>query len=147
MNFLKRIWVWILLTGLLVGLVLFARDYFSFYYPLPRAGTGAVIGKLDLGTEADRGYTAQDLYLAPSLESSQSNMPPVVAFSYATDPHPIAYDSNGRFAFTNVPPGNYALIIWHPGFSFVLESAEGRPHQVTVAADQIINLGTIVPQQ
>lgn len=147
MNYLKNKWVWILILVLVAGLFFMARDFFSFYYPLPRAGTGAVIGKLDLGSENDRRYTAQDLFLARPIDIGQPNLPPVVAFSYSSDPHTAAYDSSGRFAFTDVPPGKYALLIWHPGLSFVIESPDGGAILVEVEANKTINLGTIVPQQ
>ncbi|MDE3091544.1 MAG: hypothetical protein KGJ80_19415 [Chloroflexota bacterium] len=148
MNRLKRKWIWILLILLLVVSFFIARSSFSLNYASPRPGTGAVIGRLDLSSQdGNQRYTAQDLYLARSVEANMPGIPPAIAFSYSTDPHTVAYDSTGRFVFSDVPPGNYVLIVWHPGLSFVIESPEGGAFRIDVEANKTIDLGTIAPQQ
>jgi hypothetical protein len=42
---------------------------------------------------------------------------------------------DGRFSLTDVPPGNYTLMAWHPGVGIVLEKAISVPSKGTAQAD------------
>jgi len=58
-------------------------------------------------------------------------------------PHTMA-DESGRFAFPDLEPGTYALILWTPARSFVINDPEtGQGLLVTVEAGVIIELGKI----
>lgn len=138
--------VWLLvLVGLLVGAVLVGRVVFApSYPPPPRPGTGAVIGRLDLGSHKDMPYNAQDLYLGILIQANQPNMLPVISFTYGVDPQTVVHEPDGRFAFTNVPPNTYALIVWTPVGGFPIESPEGGFIKVVVEAGKTTDLGTVV---
>jgi hypothetical protein len=56
----------------------------------------------------------------------------------------VVHEPDGKFAFTNVPPNTYALIIWTPVGGFPLEPPERGFIKVVVEADKITDLGTIV---
>jgi hypothetical protein len=142
MNRLKKPWLWLVVFFMAVGSV-FAVRYLVSPYPPSKPGTGVVIGKLDQSSQISPGYNAQDLYLARLLEGSQPDSPPIITFTYSSDPHTVWHDSEGKFAFTDVPSGIYVFIIWNPGVSFVIEPPEGGVIKVTVDADKTTDIGTI----
>jgi hypothetical protein len=69
----------------------------------------------------------------------------MVSFSENVDPKAGVYQSDGNFVFGNIQPGEYALIVWNPVSSFVVELPDGGGMiQVKVEPNTIANLGTIV---
>jgi len=130
----------LLLGAVLVGQIAFAPPY----PPPPRPGTGAVIGKLDLGSQTDMPYNAKDLYLGTLVLAHQPDLPPVISFTYGVDPQTVVHEPDGRFAFTNVPPNTYALIVWTPVGGFPIEPPGGGFIKVVVETGRITDLGTIV---
>lgn len=138
--------VWLLiLIVLLVSTVLVGRNVFAPPYPpVPRPGTGTVIGRLDLGTQTSGQYSAKDLYLGTLVPASQPDLPPVISFTYGVDPQTVVHEPDGRFAFTNIPPNTYVLIVWTPVGGFPIEHPSGGFIKVSVEADQVTDLGTIV---
>ena len=140
-----RILLWVALILILVGAGWCVYRYLTTpYYPLPKPGTCAVIGKLDLARQKTTRFNAQDLYLARSVSANQSGSSPIISFSFSTDPHTVVHDPDGRFAFTDVEPGTYVLIVWMPGLYLVIQNEDGEPEPVVVEADKIIDVGTIV---
>ena len=113
-------------------------------YPPPQPGLGAVVGRLVAGSETGLGYVGGDLYLGSLIPGSDPNAQPVVAFSEGVDPKAVVYNQDGTFAFTNIVPGTYALAVWTPANSFVIEAPGGALIEVVVRADQTTDLGTIV---
>jgi len=51
--------------------------------------------------------------------------------------------NTGRFLFTDVNPGQYAIIIWSPFGGNLLSDESGATILVTVNADEIKDLGVI----
>jgi hypothetical protein len=131
------------LIALALGLAFVARNWIGPRYPQSRPGTGTVIGRLDLTSQKDAQYNAQDLYLGRLVPAGLPNMSPAVSFSYDTDPKTVVHDADGTFAFIDVPPGTYALLVWTPGISFVIQSSPSEPFQVNVEADKTTDLGLI----
>jgi hypothetical protein len=113
-------------------------------YPAPQAGTGAVIGRLVAESADGSGYVGGDLYLARLVSASDPNQPPLVAFTQESDPKAVVYKADGTFAFTDIAPGKYALVVWNPTTSFVVESQAGDLTLVSVDADKITDVGNIV---
>jgi hypothetical protein len=133
----------LVLVALALGVTFVARNWIGSHYPQSRPGTGTVIGRLDLTSQKDAQYTAQDLYLGRLVPAELPNTSPAVSFSYDTDPKTVVHNADGTFAFIDVPPGTYALLIWTLGDSFVIQSTPGEPFQVGVEADKTTDLGVI----
>jgi hypothetical protein len=113
-------------------------------FPPPLAGFGAATGRLVAGSADGPGYQGGDLYLGTFIAGSDPNAQPMIAFSEGSDPKAVVHNPDGTFAFTNVPPGTYALVSWTPVNSFVLESPGSGAIKVEIKADQTTDLGTIV---
>ncbi len=111
--------------------------------PPSRPGTGTVLGRLNFTSDRSAPYNAQDLYLGNLIPAGVPDASPAVSFSYDTNPHTAVHAADGTFAFVNVPPGTYALLVWTPGISFVIESPPNEPLQVAVEADKTTDLGII----
>ena len=113
--------------------------------PVSQAGKGGVIGRLVAGSPDGQGYVGGDLYLGSLIPASDPKVQPMVSFSENVDPKAGVYQSDGNFAFGNIQPGEYALIVWNPASSFVVELPNGGGMvRVKVEPDAITNLGTIV---
>lgn len=113
-------------------------------YATPRQGLGGITGRLVAGSVNGPGYMGGDLYLGRLIPGSDPKAPPAVAFSNDSDPKADIYNTDGTFAFTNVQPGNYALVMWNPALDFVIEYPKGTLLEVTVTQNKVTDLGTIV---
>jgi len=87
---------------------------------------------------------AGDLFLGKLIPADQPGAPPAVAFSEQTDLRASVRNSDGTFAFSDIAPGTYALIVWTPLTSFVIEAASGGLLKAVVEADRTNDLGTVV---
>jgi hypothetical protein len=110
--------------------------------PDPKADLGIVIGQLlTPGPGGEPYYTT--LYLARTIESDQGDMPPIIAFSESEDPV-STQDKAGAFMFVDVPPGKYALAIWSPLTSTIIQSPDSEDYLVfEVKAGETTDLGII----
>jgi hypothetical protein len=110
--------------------------------PKPGEDAGVVTGKLLTPDENGEPYLAT-IYLARTVEADQEGFPPLIAFSEETDPKAVQ-DSSGQFVVAEVPPGTYALIIWTPVTSIVIEETEGEDYLLfEVKAGEVTDLGII----
>jgi hypothetical protein len=89
-------------------------------------------------------FQGGDLYLATFIQANQPEAKPVIAFSEGQNPKATNQIIDGTFVFTDVTPGEYALVVSNPYNSFVVEEPGGGSKLVTVQADQVNDLGTIV---
>jgi hypothetical protein len=145
MNRTVRIWQLWALIGLALDLVIVGCNVSpKSFPPTPRPGTGVVIGQLVSSSKTDFPYTAQDLYLGRLIPATQSDAEPAVAFTYGDDPGTTVRNPDGTFAFTDVVPGTYALLIWTSGSSFAIQAPGGGLTKVVVEADKTTDLGTVV---
>jgi hypothetical protein len=112
--------------------------------PTARPGTGVVIGKVAPPSKTGFHFSAQDLYLGKLLPAEQPNADPAVSFTFGVNPGTSVHNSDGTFAFTDVVPGTYVLIIWSPENSFVIKSPQGGLIKVVVEKDKITDLGSVV---
>ncbi|NJM42185.1 MAG: hypothetical protein HC853_16265 [Anaerolineae bacterium] len=91
-------------------------------YPKPSAGKGAITGRLvTMLNGLETGYKGGDLYLGVFFAGSKADAPLMVSVSPDTDPKAVVYGNDGRFAFTDIAPGTYTLVVWNPTTSFVVE--------------------------
>ncbi len=71
-------------------------------------------------------------------------MPMVARFDRDEAPHTLT-DINGRFVFTDVPPGQYTLIVDRISDAFMLKHPDtGEDFIITASAGEIVDLGEIV---
>lgn len=140
----KPVYILILIV-LLVAAVLVARWVFSPTTQLTtRPGTGIVTGLLDMSSQKGKPYNTQDLYLATLVYPNESDKPPLLSFTFGTNPQTKVHEADGRFAFTNVPPNTYALIIWTPSGGFPIQGSDGNYIKVVVEDGKTTDLGTVV---
>jgi hypothetical protein len=114
----------------------------SLEIPEPAADRGVVTGQLLTPGPGGSPYIGS-LYLASTIASDQEGFPPIVAFSDQVDPLAIQ-DQSGRFLFSDIAPGNYALVIWNPVASTVIEEPGTNDYMVfEVKAGEVTDLGVI----
>jgi hypothetical protein len=113
-------------------------------FPQPSTGMGGATGRLVSKLNGyETPYVGGDLYLGSFLAADKPDAPPVVAFSVDIDPKALVYQADGQFAFTNVKPGTYTLIVWNPETSFVVEQPGVGAVKVVIEPDKVLELGTI----
>ena len=110
--------------------------------PTPSSGKGVVTGQLLVDGEGGTPYLAT-LYLASTVPASTPDYPPLIAFSEKTDQLAIQDVDNGRFLFTDVAPGQYAIIVWTPYGGNPLVDESGNSIIFPVNADEVKDLGVI----
>jgi len=113
--------------------------------PTPDSGKAVLYGKIDQSADRDNGYI---IFLSKNLSKGEENIPATLAFSYSNDPRATQNDF-GEFLFTNVEPGQYAIVFWNVGGIKVVHSETSSDlfKLIDVVDGDIIDLGTIaVPQ-
>lgn len=105
------------------------REVIQIPTPIPGAAhvTGRLlpmIGGFDLFLAENIGKTNEDKIYGMNIESAK---------------RAIIYD-NGIFLFMNVKPGKYAIIVWNPAFSYLVDEIE-------VTNDGIVDVGEIKIQK
>ncbi len=119
----------------------------SLSYAKPSVGKGGATGRLvSMANGQELGYVGGDLYLGAFLPGSKADAPPMVAFSTDSDPKAVVYQTDGQFAFTDIAPGTYTLIVWNPNTSFVVERPGQGAVKVVIEPDKTIDLGTLTIQ-
>lgn len=109
--------------------------------PTPGPNSGVVTGKL-IDSITGKPYKS-DVFLSKNLTSDHPEMPPLISFSYDSNPR-AAQDDAGNFIFKDVPPGEYVIALWSPGnVQFVLEKGTSNPFQIKVEAGKVLELGEI----
>lgn len=116
----------------------------NFVVPAPGAGTGVVIGQL-LTPDLDGQPYITDLFLGDTIYGDgQKEAPPIISFSETESLVGIQNKQTGEFVFSDVPPGEYALIVWTPIFSMVVLDQETQQEVIfEVQSGETIDLGAI----
>jgi hypothetical protein len=112
----------------------------SIAVPQPAQGAGVVTGKLVNDGEV---YLAPILILGGLVYASDPQYPPLVEYSVETSPKAIQ-DQTGKFVFQDVPPGEYAMVIWTPEAQTLVTDSSGEYVAVTVEADKVTDLGELL---
>jgi len=110
--------------------------------PTPSSGKAVVTGRLLIGGEVGQPFLAT-LYLASTVPPSTPNYPPLIAFSEQSDQLGIQDADTGRFLFTDVVPGQYAIIIWTPFGGNPLVDGSGNSILFMVNPGEVKDLGII----
>jgi hypothetical protein len=122
-------------------------DYFvtQLTVPTPVSGKAVVTGQLLIGGEGGDPYMAT-LYLASTIPASTPEYPPLISFSEESDLRAVQDVDTGRFLFTDVTPGQYAIIVWTPLGGNPLLNEDGSTVMLTVSSGEVKDLG-IIPIQ
>ncbi len=119
------------------------QDYVSdLAIPTPSSGKAIVTGQLLVGGKGGEPYLTT-LYLGPTLPPSTPDYPPMISFSEATDKRAVQEVDTGRFLFTDVEPGQYAIIIWTPYGGNPLVDVQDATILFTVNAGEVKDLGIL----
>jgi hypothetical protein len=114
----------------------------SLEIPTPEADTGIITGQLLTPGPGGQPFY-NPLYLANTIPASIEGYPPVIALSEADAPSSIQ-DKEGRFLFVNIPPGTYALALWSPVASTIIQDPDIQDYLlIEVRAGEITDLGVI----
>jgi hypothetical protein len=109
--------------------------------PTPEEDAGVVIGEV-FSVTADSPLAGQAIYLGERVPLSPGPGY-LVTIQQQASPHVIS-DEKGRFVFSDIPPGDYPILVWTPFNSYVVPDAKGkRELSVVVEAGKITNLGRI----
>ena len=109
--------------------------------PTPENGTSVLSGQMLTPGIGGKPYVG-DLYLANLLHPNESNQPPLIKFSEAQNPK-AKVNSEGLFFFTDIEPGEYALIVYSLGGTYIISDSDGQTMFITVEADSVVDLGII----
>jgi len=107
----------------------------------PEPGKGNISGKLVESTTR-KPYEAS-LFLSKNLTADYPGYPPVISFSFQSNPR-AAQDDEGNFFFKNIDPDKYVIVLYRPtGQEFIKDKDTGLPIMYEVKENQVLNLGTI----
>ncbi len=107
--------------------------------PTPSAGKSVLTGQLELSAAASD-YTMTGLYLTPV---SAGGGQPEVKFSVETSLVAAQEIGTGRFAFADVPPGEYALVVWTSMNAYPIQDSTGNTMFLTLTAGEVKDLGKV----
>jgi hypothetical protein len=108
-------------------------------FPSPAADSGVVTGRIIVESSGAPlvgvvVYLGEILPLDPGEEY-------LVTLEEQASPH-ASIDENGRFIITDIPPGDYPIIVWTPMRSQVLADPDGElEFSVSVQAGEVIDIG------
>jgi len=113
----------------------------DFYAFTPEPGKAVVSGKL-LDSSFNEPYEAS-LFLSKNLTAEYPGYPPVISFSYQTNPR-AAQDDEGNFIFKNIEPGNYVIVLYKPtGQDFLKDGNNELPKMFNLKANEVVDLGIL----
>jgi len=111
-----------------------------FVLPIPSEGL-SVIGGVFVDSQTQRAPLEGVLYLGEVMSLDTGS--PVVSLNQQTAFYAIPTES-GEFAFKDVTPGRYGLILVTPDYSFLVDDPKGGGSlMITVEAGEILNLGRL----
>lgn len=110
--------------------------------PTPGKDSGVVYGKI-VSAATGRAPEA-NIYLSRNLTAGEPDLPPMISFSYQTNPR-AQVDDDGNFYFSDVPVGVYAITIWtHPLDTLFIETEDGQDYLwVEVKAGETLDMGVV----
>jgi hypothetical protein len=113
----------------------------SLLIPTPGPESGVISGKI-LDSTTGKPFE-RNIFLSKNLTSDHPELPPLISFSYDSNPRAIQDDA-GNFVFIDVPPGNYVLVLWSPAdMDFVTEKGTDKPLAIKVEQGKSLDLGVI----
>ncbi len=110
--------------------------------PTPNNGMAVVTGKL-LGSGIDAGPFITSIYLTNMGTAETPGSSPEVNYLPQSDPIATQDLDTGQFVFTNVSPGQYALVIWTQNGGIPLVDESGKAIIFDIISDELKDLGNI----
>ncbi len=112
----------------------------TYEAPAPASGKGVITGILNI-QNTEQPMANVELYLGTHIGASVDT--PMYSLDPSTAPKAMT-DENGRFAFKDVDPGFYVIIIWNPFNSFMVRDAStGAELTINLQADQVFDAGVL----
>lgn len=113
--------------------------------PTATTQSGVVTGRLLTPDEHGKPYISV-LYLGNVIRSSNNlSSLPLISFSEQYSLKGNQDPQTGQFYFSNVPPGEYAIILWTPAISMPLKDPKTKQEIIfRVEPGKVIDLGTII---
>jgi hypothetical protein len=109
--------------------------------PEPSPESSVITGRL---TEQGKPVINATIYLA-DIRKDKTGEYQVAAFSRSSSPRAYT-DADGQFVFTNIPPGEYSLILDNIATYIVLNVPDGAPDEalkLVAEAGKVVELGTL----
>lgn len=109
--------------------------------PTPAPGKAVAYGKVKLSQGEE---LKANIYLTENISAERPDLPATLTFSYNYDPR-ASQNEDGEFLFTDIEPGQYAIVFWNmEGMNVVpSDTSEGQFRLIDFAAGQSIDLGEI----
>ena len=110
-------------------------------FPSPKPDQGVVVGHL-VQEESGSPLASQLIYLGEYIPVTPGPGE-LITLQVQSSPSTTT-DANGYFAFEDVPPGDYPLIVWTPFSSKVVpDAAREKALDVVVAPNKVTRLGEV----
>ena len=115
--------------------------------PPAKADTGVVRGRLIVADVAvELALFTEDIYLAPVIYMEGEIRLPFLSLDESLDPKAALRSSDNEFVFTDVPPGEYGIIIHSPVSDTVVPDVEYGFLIIEVVAGKVLDLGDLMLQ-
>lgn len=109
--------------------------------PTPAVGKTVFFGQMLTPGIGGTPYIGE-IYLASLVHASESNQPPLIKFSEEQSPKAVV-NVEGHFYFDNIDPGEYALIVYSLGGTYIISDDNGQVLYVIAEAGVSVDLGIV----
>ena len=120
------------------------QEYFieGLVVPTPTSGKSVITGILLESGESSKPFITS-IYLSTASPSETAGGQPTVNYSEQTDPIAVQDIKTGQFFFSDVVPGQYALVIWSQNGGIPLKDESGNTILVDVSSEELKDVGNI----
>lgn len=109
--------------------------------PTPAIGKSVFFGQMLTPGIGGKPYVG-DIFLAGLVHANEANQPPLIKFSEEQSPKAVV-NSLGQFYFEGVNPGEYALLVYSLGGTYIINDHNGQTLLVLAEAGSSVDLGVV----